>query len=80
MDCIYCGLQISSRRELEGLEICHDCGIGRRIQAAREAVYDLIDAGWGSQSAANSVQSKFNLSDSQTDDVACHCELYREDR
>jgi hypothetical protein len=35
--------------------------------------------GWGSLSAAMSVQKQFNLSDSDVDDVAYRCEMYKGD-
>lgn len=80
MDCLFCKNQVSSSREIDGREICQDCDIKHRIDDATEEVHDLVEQGWGSQSAADSIQKKYNLSDSQVDKVAWQCELYRERR
>lgn len=79
MDCIYCGNQLSSQREIDEREICQECDIAFRKSEACSKVWDLMKEGWGSLSAAMSVQKKFNLSDSDVDDVAYRCEMFKGD-
>lgn len=79
MDCIYCGKQLSSQREIDGREVCQDCGIKNRMDDCCEEVWDLMREGWGSQSAAMHLQRKFNLSVEQVDEVAWRAEFYKEE-
>lgn len=79
MDCIYCGNQLSSQREIDKREICQECDISFRKSEACSKVWDLMLDGWGSLSAAMSVQKEFNLSDSDVDDVAYKCEMWKGD-
>jgi|DEB0MinimDraft_10_1074344.scaffolds.fasta_scaffold22004_3 hypothetical protein len=74
MDCTDCGLQISSEDELRGYEMCLKC----RLDEPMDLINKLMREGWGSQSAADEVQRRLKLNDSDTLAAAYYCELYRE--
>ena len=83
MDCLLCGNEIASACELLGFDVCRECRKRetRRelISMAREEVEDLmIKTGDGALTCAMTIQDKYDLSDSDVDDVAHYCWLHTE--